>query len=240
MADSEHVFLKVGDDKKIYRVESLKLADFVRVPVSDYVSVAEWNDLIEQNNVLAEKKNDADTVKISKEEYNGYENSIRIIRDRAKQQVDKAKTDEHGYTLLRADYKTYNYSRKSEKAWLVTKSTPHSIKIPLSTAKTLLKRDLEEFYRYVDYPVLEYDNGYGPVTKKLTASEIIKAHEQSNDEEYMEKYPDWLCENSDFGRNIKQFFDRVGGTDVAFEMSKISCNYAQGVYEVSYWATEPI
>ena len=37
-------------------------------------------------------------VAVSEEELNGYKKAVRIVRDRAKQQIDKATADKNGYT----------------------------------------------------------------------------------------------------------------------------------------------
>ena len=77
---------------------------------------------------------EAEYVMIPLAEYYGYEKAVRIVKDRAIQQVDKATADKYGYTLMRADKKRYNYEQ-DEKAWLITRNTPYSIKIGLEEAE---------------------------------------------------------------------------------------------------------
>lgn len=169
-------------------------------------------------------------VAITEKELNGYEKAVRIVRDRAKQQIDKAKADEHGYTLLRADKRQYD--RKSGKAWLITMSTPYSIKMSLSEASAIVERDLKEFYGLRDLPVLEVTN-YGHV-KVLPISDVIEYYERFivNEEET------YRIGNEQMLTGIRWLKETNGR--VAFELSRLARNAATGCYEVSYWATEPM
>ena len=53
--------------------------------------------------VYCKTEENADYVVVPKNEYYGLRNALRIVHDRALQQVDKSKVDEHGYRLLRCD-----------------------------------------------------------------------------------------------------------------------------------------
>ena len=78
-------------------------------------------------------EDEAEFVMIDIQTFHGMKKAVRIVRDRAMQQIDKAKADVHGYTLVRAV--------KKKEVWSITKSTPYSIKIPFEEA-SVLKDDL--------------------------------------------------------------------------------------------------
>ena len=169
-------------------------------------------------------------VAITEQELNGYKKAVRIVRDRAKQQIDKAKADEHGYTLMRADKRQYD--REAGKAWLITMSTPYSIKLSLSEASAIIERDLRDFYGLRDRPIVEeFDYGY---RKVLSVSDLLEYYERFivNGEETHR------IGNMEMIRGIRWLMETKGR--VAFELSRISRNIATGCYEVSYWATEPM
>ena len=110
-----------------------------------------------QKFVAADEKS-ATHVLIPIEEYNGYEKALRIVHDRALQQIEKSKADEHGYTPLRAEkrcYKSLSY------AWLITRRTPYSIKIKLEDAMTLIERDLSEHYNLKEISRISANIGAG-------------------------------------------------------------------------------
>lgn len=162
------------------------------------------------------------------DEYYGFLSALRIVRDRAKQQIDKNTADEHGYTLLRARYKHYE-PRNSEKAWFVTKRTPHSAKLPFVTASDLIKMDLKEFYHFRDAKKFRKSSGYS-----FSEIEIIRNYNYYRDHDEDEI-------NSIKNTDMKEMLDYFVETDgkLAFEIAEISCNVGLGVYEVSYWATKP-
>lgn len=102
----------------------------------------------EDGNVViipTEDESHAEAVLISTQEYHGLQKALRIVRDRAMQQIDKARADEHGYTLLRAERRRYSLS-SSDEVWQVTKRTPYSLHIPIESVSELIKRDIEAFY----------------------------------------------------------------------------------------------
>lgn len=168
-------------------------------------------------------------VAISEEELNGYKKAIRIVRDRALQQVEKSKADEHGYTLLRADRR--QYERKSGKAWLVTKSTPYSIKIAPKDALYMIETDLREFYSLRNLPVVSHDFNYD---KTLSVGDLLRYYDRyfNNEEDYSDiRNEEMLC--------ALTWMAETNGT-IVFEISRLARNAATGCYEVSYWATEPV
>lgn len=83
-------------------------------------------------------------VLITKKEYHGLQKALRIVRDRAMQQVEKSETDGYGYQLLRAEYRPYLGT--SYDAWLVTRRTPYSCRMGISEASWMIARDLKDFY----------------------------------------------------------------------------------------------
>lgn len=150
-----------------------------------------------------------------------YLNALRIIGDRARQQVEKSKADEHGYRLLRATKKNYE---KDHKAWYIRKETPYSIKMDdTKLAYFKITQDLYDYYNYVfdqsDHDRV-YSGGY------WTPDNIIRWYEN-------EASPDHFIRHLE-SRNIEV------GEAVIFEIGEISLNYGTGKYEISYWATDPI
>lgn len=189
-----------------------------------YSNAKKWRDYALD---LKEKIPQEGTVSIPQNEYNGYQKALRIVRERALQQVDKARSDEHGYTVLRADRRPCKKTKKE--AWLITRSTPHSIKIPLSDVRALILMDLKEFYGYRELPVLEKSDRY---IKKLDIKTML---------EYYHDY--YIPLKGDLSKiyndDIKKTFIWLAESNgkVIFEISKIASNIAKGCYEVSYWAT---
>lgn len=167
-------------------------------------------------------------VAISEEELNGYKKAVRIVRDRAKQQIDKSKADDHGYTLLRADRRYYE--RKMGKAWLVTKSTPYSVKIGLEEAYSMIERDLIDFYGYRGLPVLS-ESDYGKDQKTLSVKDLLDYYERFF---VKEEDTSWIG-NQEMIAAIRWMAQTNGM--VGFEISRIAKNAASGCYEVSYWTT---
>lgn len=250
MSDSEHVFLKTGDDGKLKKTSDRENADWVRVPKKDYVSVSEWNDLITEYNELLGKyenakserdsveekrktagtQNDDEMITISKIDFNGYENALRILHDRALQEIDKSKADEHGYRLLRGDNRAIK-GHSDHYLWLVTKATPHSLQIPPATAKFLIQQDLMHFYnmRELKYHVTD------KVLVTYSLSDIANAVKQwGNIDE-----KNYLLKNNEDGERLLDEFRSCNG-QIILKLDKIAANQSEGVYEVTYWATDLI
>lgn len=186
-------------------------ADYVVLPINDYNG----------------------SVLIPEEEYNGLQKAVRIVRNRAKQQIDKSKADKNGYTLLRADKRQYSYKYESP-AWLVTRSTPYSIKMTLDEVTFMLNRDLREFYGFLDLPLIETtDYNYKTVLKQWNIKDFFSIMGCHNPKEDRSKIG---------SEEVLQKLDFLDSCDwkLAFEISRIAKNAATGCYEVSYWATEPI
>ena len=167
-------------------------------------------------------------VAVSEEELNGYKKAVRIVRDRAKQQIDKAKADKNGYTLLRAEKRKYGRDKGS--AWLITKGTPYSIKMDFAEASALIAQDLREFYGFIDIPAWDWKGRYEQ--EKLSIKEMLSYNDsyKNGDRSGMQNekilfYLDWL--------------DRYKWK-IIFEVSRFAQNHATGCYEVSYWALSPI
>ena len=181
------------------------------------------------------EKAEAEYVLIPINEYNGYQNAIRIVRDRALQQVDKSKADEHGYTFIKAEKRRYNSEKEkvNEEAWLITKSTPYALKMGADEAIYMIKKDLREFYNYVDLPELPTE--FSKVRLPLSIKDFLcynrrfilggEAREPYRENTVMMTVLDWMDEY-----NGKMIFDII----------KYGRNLSTGFFEVTYWATAEI
>ena len=166
-------------------------------------------------------------VSVSEEELNGYKKAVRIVRDRAKQQIDKATADKNGYTMLRAEKRRYGRDKGS--AWLMTKSTPYSIKTDFSEASAMITRDLAEFYGLVTIP--KYKGIYDQ-EEKLSVKEMLRLNDdyKNGDRSGMQN------------EKILYYLDWLDGYRwrIIFDIARFSQNHATGCYEVSYWALSPV
>ncbi|MDC7294637.1 hypothetical protein NXH67_14050 [Butyrivibrio sp. DSM 10294] len=213
------VFLKKNKEGKLKKVSTLEEADFVRIPAASYKETFIKHDT-------------EDVVQIRREEYNGYRKMLRIIRDRELQQIDKEKADTHGYTTKHVDVRNFDRSRPEITAFYITKTTPISLKIDLYTAYTLVKKDLQEFYGFMDEHFFVTSKGIKKEIKEIDLLAAFKQRIESNDDR------DYYVYNSEYGRKLKEIVD--GSEVISFGPIKLSSNYVQGVYEASYWAAEPI
>ena len=194
----------------------------------------------------------ADMVCVSVDEFNGMQVAVNMIHRRALQQIDKSMADEHGYTLLRADEK-YNQSAK-HKMWLITKTTPYSIKISPEEVKKLIELDLRRYYKY-GFPKFKFEcTLYNPQTKeeykgydyyRPTAYDIYNNTDywKMSEEKLLEEVKYWNRET--YTRRklwIPICHEWINKRDFSFtdDLCKLSCNYAQGKYEVSYWGSKII
>ena len=182
---------------------------------------------------------DADMVLISIEDYHGYEKAVRVVHDRAMQQIRPAITDEHGYQLISAD-KTYIKGHFGGlPVWRISKTTPYSIQIPLVDVKELIELDLRRYYHYMEEKDLRFvDVSSGnPVWKSMTregfATELMKylrepdAVEKFRHLEVPMKY-------------ILDFMDgliSMHGESFIISVEKLSANHGKGIYTVAYLAT---
>ena len=239
---NEMIYLKKTENGKLKRTEDIELADFVPVPKKLYIPFDRWKSIKKENQHLKEMcqsdsrekpdNEESDTITIPKKEYNGLQNLMRIHRDERMKQIDKAKADKHGYTFKYSEEKVYNPSRSNQKAYCITKTTPISLNTDLESANYIIRKDLEEYYHYVELSAV--DLGHSPC--KIKVADFLKADKQRRDPDY--NY-DFYVDNSDYGRKLKEFLDEQPDP-IIFEIRNISSNIGQGVYEISYWATKPI
>lgn len=205
-------------------LSSEKGAKYVLLPIQGYMGLLE----------ASRGTSVPDTVTIPVDEYNGLQKALKIVRDRAVQQIDKAKADEHGYTLLRADYRAYSYRYASD-AWLVTRNSPYSVKMSLSEASAMLKRDLTDYYGYRELPMLEsIDYPDRTILRRWDIKDFFAT---------LTFFHEYMGNRGNIGNaELLKKLDFLEACDckLAFEVSKIARNYATGCYEVSYWATQPI
>ena len=162
------VFLKKNKEGKLKKVSTLEEADFVRIPAATYKDAFE-------------KTEGEDVVQLPRAEYNGFLKMLRIIRDRELQQIDKEKSDSYGYTTKYVDERIYDRSRPEITAFYITKSTPISLKIDLYTAYTLVKKDLQEFYGFIDEQVYMSSEG---IPKKIKTIDLLEAFQKKSEKNF--------------------------------------------------------
>ena len=100
-------------------------------------------------------KDNAQFVLVPIKEYHGYENALRILREKSLLNAEKSKADEHGYTLKLASEsirKDFGIS-----AWKISAETPYSLKIGLENAAFLIEKDLRAYYGMPDPDELPED-----------------------------------------------------------------------------------
>ena len=188
----------------------------------------------------------AERVEIDVEEYNGLLVALDMVHRRALQQIDKSLADEHGYTLLRADEKMNKQAKRPQ--WLITKTTPYSIKISPEQAKSLIEKDLRDYYSY-GFPVLTFlcrrRDGEKPALTKKRIKNIGEIYEHwsvmhSSQRETDESLYEWAGYNDkSYIVPLRQWLKSNNYT-FTYDICKLSCNYAQGKYEVSYWGSKII
>lgn len=186
-------------------------------------------------------EDNAEFVLVAKNEFNGLKKAVRIVNDRALQQIDKSKADENGFRILRAGKSFFREGKGN--VYLVTKETPYSIKISLGEAWAIIENTLRENYCWVDEFDLEdfipedyEDNEYRPGSIRFYDTDYPKMIKAWENKESRER--EFLCENSKKGRAMKNLMKAHRGMIIS--IAKVSANQAQGVYEVSYWCTQPI
>ena len=226
--------------------DNVSEADFVQVPAEEYISLKEWNELIDEYELLRnqyEKVMQLDRYKLSAKEgmvtiseatYHGYLNCLRILRDRSLQQINKSIADSHGYSTKYCEERIFDRNYPDLKAFMITKSTPISLKIDLQAAAFLINQDLKDFYNFIDLNAIEL---YTEVAKiKISAHDLLLACKQRDDPDYSF---DFYVDNSEQGRMIKTWLDSADKA-ISFEVARITSNIGQGVYDITYWATGPI
>ncbi len=235
------IFLRRNEDGKLKKAASLEVADYVRIPASDYVPISDWNALVDEYKVLSSEydnlrqtNDDVATVTIPKEEYNGLHNMLRILKDRSLQQIDRAKADRWGYVFKYCDHRVFDRTKSDQKAYLITKTTPVSLKIDFKSAYLMISHDLQKLYHYINLERVITASYIRP--SQIKPADFLLAISQRDDPDY--NY-DFYCDNSDYGRKIKELLDD-SPDEIIFEIIKLGSNIGQGVYELSYWATKPI
>lgn len=163
------------------------------------------------------------------EKYNGLRKALRIVRDRALQQIDKQIADEHGYRLVRAAI--VKYSRNSiYDVWKITKSTPYSIKLGIEEAAYLIKQDMVDYYKLRPFPLKKSFDGIKSMTYEDVAPEIKCYFEREIDDTH------WL-RFQERDKRVTDFIEEYDGL-VVTEPIEYSTNIGQGVYEVTYYASK--
>ncbi len=239
------IYLKQIENGAQYEeVANLTDADLVQVPAEEYISIEEWNSLIDEYELLKDQYNKVfqlgklrrseDTIVIPQMEYHGLLKALRIVRERSLQHINKAVADIHGYAPRFCEERVYDRNHPDQKAFLITKSTPISLKIDLQTASFLIRQDLGDFYNYININDIRLPTLSTPI--KISASDLLLACHQRDDPDY--SY-DFYVDNSEQGRLIRAWLDSVDKA-ISFEVAKITSNIGQGVYDITYWATGPI
>lgn len=194
---------------------------------------------IQDESYVSCDESDAEFVMIPRKEYNGLQNALRIVNDRALQQIDKSKADEYGFRFLRGEMRYYRKGRGE--LYLITKETPYSVKLDVSEVKYLIENKLREIYCWTDQINLqeyqddgdrleEYDNSMAP-EDVVNAATLWKKPNIEKDDFF------WGSSNAK-SHAMYNVFSEYKQFIVAVD--RISANYGTGQYEVSYWATEII
>lgn len=181
------------------------------------------------------EKKEAEYILIPINEYNGYQNAIRIVRDRAIQQIDRAKADEHGYTIVKAEKRRYNGGgeKTNEEAWLVTKSTPYSLKMGLQEASYMIEKDLREFYSYVDLPRIPME--FSTMTRVLPEKDLLNYKRRF----FLEGDDREVYRENSIMMSVLDWMDEYDGIMI-FNITRYARNLSTGCFEVTYWATSQV
>lgn len=181
---------------------------------------------------------------VPKGEFRGLKKTLSIVNNRARQQIEKSKADKNGFRVMRADERYC--SKLNGMLWYVTKQTPYSIKLSLQEVLFMAKQTLKEQYTFISdvdlgkfYLDSEKEKNAGKVmATRISGQWMPKAAEQWSDEVFRSER-DFLVQNNDTGRALYRAFAQFEGLFI-IGIAGISQNYAQGVYEISYWATAAI
>ena len=194
------------------------------------------------------EESEAEAALIPIESYHGYEKALRILNDRAKQQIKPAPYDDHGYQTIRAEAKKYrngNYS-KHYKVFEITKNTPFSASLSLEEASDQIKLDLHKYYHYptaaeLQYNVIYHDN----TTKTFTMSYSELSHgilEYYADPQYFTKtriLESKITGDAEKYTKIKELAEKYNNS-IIYSIEKFRVDYGRGVYSVTYMATGTI
>lgn len=140
-------------------------------------------------------------------EFNGLQKTLRIINDRAVQQIDKSVADIHGYQFLRANKREIKETKG--KYWYTTWRTPYSLKMTPEEALVIITHDLKTYYGYI-----EDSNNCLYFYQQLQEGRTINIRNENQRRIYEQ-----LMEKQNF----------------SFGFDMLSYNFAQGVYEISYY-----
>ena len=179
----------------------------------------EFYKIQDESYVLCDES-DAEFVMIPRKEYNGLQNALRIVNDRALQQIDKSKADEYGFRFLRGEMRYYRKGRGE--LYLITKETPYSVKLDVSEVKYLIENKLRELYP-------KTPNWFRNTRKMRTG--LWKKPNIEKDNFF------WGSSNAKSHAMYNAFSEYK---QFVVAVDRISANYGTGQYEVSYWATEII
>lgn len=173
----------------------------------------------------AYSKDEEEFIKIiSINEYNGYLNALRIINERMMKQIDKNKRNEsdvHGYKIISCEKKPVE-NRSEKKCWYITKRTPVTIEIDINSAILLIESQLKLYYNYVSSEEgEEILNMYDSVKSKNTDQNEILLMRKGIDYTNMIK-------------NMEEY------EIISFGLFRIVKNYMEGVYDITYKATQII
>ncbi len=168
---------------------------------------------------------------LTDEELNGYFKALEIIRDKSKLQIDKSIKDKHGYTTKNA--KKIKGKHLASDYWVITKSTPYSLKLPVDVVYDLVLEDLHAHYRYL--------NNFKMNTIEVNGERIDYFF--SDVLEYLTKGTVRNGQKGPSGLD-KYFSEELGleafeGYSYDFEGLDGS-NIGAGVYTIKYKATKPI
>lgn len=169
---------------------------------------------------IAEEE-DADYALINIHEYNGLQKALRLVRERALQEVKKSTVDKHGYKLLNMSRQRYENTRYAH--WVVKMASPYSIKIDINGVYEIILMDLKEHYGYERFP---FESG-NEIFYELELLERVEAYA-------LRKAAGRVIEEMD---PLEQLIEKREGR-IVFGLKNIKPNYGSGVYEVEFLATE--
>lgn len=176
--DEDIKYLKYDEDKSSYGfVRNEDNADFAMIPLDQYKKLVKRRSVFDElaNAKAATKREKPESKEpmmpeapqgyevIPTEELNGYKNLLRILNDRACQEVKKSQTDEYGYRILDVWQGEEILVRRSKKCTVdvsvpvkkIKMETPYSIKMNMAEADFIIEKNLQQYYA----PILDI-NGY--------------------------------------------------------------------------------
>lgn len=185
----------------------------------------------------------ADYALIPIKEYHGYENALRILREKSLLNAEKGKADEHGYTLKTA----VQIVKKEYDAtlWKISVETPYALKIGLENAVFLIEKDLRAFYGMPDPQELPdqalfWKSHARMFTKDRIVSwdkiyAIVKTAEYELENSAAEDPQHAAKRLEEYGALVnlhEKYLDRI-----ILGIDSITANYGSGRFQVTYLAT---